>query len=76
MNTEESKYKELLRKYPKHLHEIIYKIEIEQYSWKKELQDCWVDISLGNSRHLSESAHGHFIYMRDFLLYLTEEKLQ
>ena len=36
-------------KYPKHLHETIYKIEIEQYSWKTKLQDCWVDISLGTS---------------------------
>ena len=76
MNIEESNNEELPRKYPKHLHETIYKIENEKYTWEKELQDCWVDISLGASRHLSESDNGHFIYMRDFLTYLIEEKLQ
>ena len=75
MNDKKHKLEQLLRKYPNHLHDVIHLIEQNNYSWKKELQDCWVDISLGNSRHLEGVSHSHFIYMRDFLTYLIEEKL-
>ena len=63
--------KQLLKKYPKSLHETIESIE-DGLPWYEELRDELMDFSM----HCDTADISYFIYMRDFLTYIINEQLE